>query len=117
MKEIKAYIRRSRVNGVVESLQRAGAPGVTLVDIHPVGYGYEPNYFEARFEDAFKRYRQWEVVKLEVVCSDRDVERLVGVVLEAGRTGEPGDGMVFVSEVSQAVRIRDGVSGDDFLAG
>lgn len=58
MKEIKAYICRSRVNGVVENLQRAGAPGIGLVEIHPVGYGYEPNYFKLRYEDAFKRYCQ-----------------------------------------------------------
>ena len=115
MKEIKAYVRRSRVNTVVESLQRAGAPGITLVDIHPVGYGYEPNYFEAQFENVVKRYRQWEVVKLEVVCTDEDADRLVAVIQEAGRTGQPGDGMIFVSEVARAVRIRDGASGEGFL--
>lgn len=58
MKEIKAYIRRSRVNAVVNKLQDAGAPGITIVEVHPVGYGYEPNYFERRFEeDVLKRYQ------------------------------------------------------------
>ena len=117
MNEIKAYVRRSQVNQVVASLERAGAPGITLVEVHPVGYGYEPDYFEAQFDDAIKRYRLWQVVKLEVVCADKDTDRLVRAILEAARTGQPGDGMVFVSEVSRAVRVRDGASGEDFLTG
>ncbi len=117
MNEIKAYVRRSQVNQVVASLERAGAPGITLVEVHPVGYGYEPDYFEAQFDDAIKRYRLWQVVKLEVVCADKDTDRLVRTILEAARTGQPGDGMVFVSEVSRAVRVRDGAAGEDFLAG
>lgn len=56
MKEIKAYIRRSNVNQVVERLQESGAPGITIVEIHPVGYGYEPNYFEAGFVDVIQRF-------------------------------------------------------------
>ena len=46
MKEIKAYIRRDEINEVVERLQRAGAPGVSVIEIHPVGYGYEASPFE-----------------------------------------------------------------------
>ena len=46
MKEIKAYVRRSEVNKIVAELQKADAPGITIVEVHPVGYGYEPNYFE-----------------------------------------------------------------------
>ena len=39
MKEIKAYIRQGEINDVVEGLQRAGAPGVSVIEIHPAGYG------------------------------------------------------------------------------
>lgn len=46
MKEIKVYIRRSCVNAVVKELQNAGGPGITIVEVDPVVYGYEPNYFE-----------------------------------------------------------------------
>ena len=46
MKEIKAYVRRDEINVVVEQLRRAGAPGVAVIEIHPVGYGYEANPFE-----------------------------------------------------------------------
>lgn len=112
MKEIKAYIRRACVNKVVSSLEQAGAPGITIVEVHPVGYGYEPNYFESDFEDAFKRYKHLAIVKLEVVCSDAELEKLIGVIRESCCTGDKGDGMIFVSNVVQAIRIRDGAAGE-----
>lgn len=115
MKEIKAYVRRSCINSLVEQLEKAGAPGITIVEVHPVGYGYEPNYFEPQFEDVFKRYRLLAIVKLEVVCAHRDVERLVQVLRKGCCTGDKGDGMIFVSEVSMAMRIRDGACGQEAL--
>ncbi len=115
MKEIKAYIQRCCVNPVVDALERASAPGISIVEIHPVGYGYEPNYFEFQFQDAYKRYSHLNVVKLEVVCADQDIDRLVQVVRETCHSGARGDGMIFVTEVSQAVRIRDGAIGEAAL--
>jgi nitrogen regulatory protein PII len=76
MKEIKAYTRRSRVNGGLNALNKADAPGITVVEVHPVGYSYEPNYFEPRFEKTvLKRYGYLEIVNLEVVCWDKDLEK------------------------------------------
>lgn len=111
MKEIKAYIRRDCVNQTVDELQRAGAPGVMIGEIHPVGYDYEPNYLAMRFEDAFGRYGYLRIVKLEVICEDHEAGRLVEVIRKECRTAGKGDGMVFVSEVSDAVRIGDGACG------
>lgn len=54
-------------------------------------------------------------MKLEVVCTDQDTDRLVKVVQQVCRSGASGDGMIFVTEVSQAVRIRDGVRGEAAL--
>ena len=108
MKEIKAYVRRSEVNKIVAELQKADAPGITIVEVHPVGYGYEPNYFEPRFEDAFRRYGYLAIVKIDAVCRDEEVEQLVGIIGREGHSGAAGDGMIFVSDVCQAVRIRNG---------
>jgi len=115
MKEIKAYVQREYVNRAVNELQNAGAPGITIVEIHPVGYGYEPNYFEPRFDDVFKRYNCLRIVKLEIVCADRDLDRLIEAIRKTCATGEKGDGMIFVSDVSGAVRIRDGARGEQNL--
>ena len=115
MKEIKAYVRRCCVNKLVTALEEAGAPGITIVDVHPVGYGYEPNCFEEHFEDAYKRYAYLRIVKVEIVCSDRDLKPLIEVIQRECRTGDKGDGMIFVADVAQAIRIRDGGIGDRVL--
>ncbi len=115
MKEIKAYVRRCCVNKTVAALEEAGAPGITIVDVHPVGYGYEPNLFEEHFDDAYRRYATLRIVKVEVVCADGDLSRLVDVIQGECRTGTQGDGMIFVANVTEAIRIRDGSSGDGVL--
>jgi nitrogen regulatory protein PII len=115
MKEIKAHVRRSEVNKIVAELEKAGAPGITIVEVHPVGYGYEPNYFEPRFEDAFRRYGYLAIVKIEAVCADKDLDRLVDVIEKEGHSGASGDGMIFVTDVCRAVRIRNGDRDDAAL--
>jgi nitrogen regulatory protein P-II 1 len=115
MKEIKAYVRRDLINQVVEQLTLAGAPGVSVIEIHPVGYGYEPSHFEPHFARMLERYRYLSIVKLEIFCPDWELERLIDMIQETCRTGGPGDGMIFISDVSDAVRIRDGCRGDGAL--
>ena len=115
MKEIKAYIRRDEINEVVEKLQAAGAPGVSVIEIHPVGYGYEANRFEPHGARLVDRYRYLAIVKLEIMCGDNQVDTLLEVVQSSCRTGNPGDGMLFVSNVIDAVRIRDGARGEHAL--
>ena len=113
MKEIKAYIRRDRAASAAERLGAVGARGITLVEVHAVGHGEEPNYF-VRSDDVFTRYRH-AMVKVEVVCADGDAERFVDVLCDAAHTGFRGDGLIFVSEVSDAVRIIDGSIGEKAL--
>ena len=115
MKEIKAYIRRDEVNEVVEKLQHAGAPGVSVIEMHPVGYGYEANPFEPHRARLVDRYRYLSIVKLEIMCCDDQLDTLLDAIQRSSSTGNPGDGMIFVSEIVDAVRIRDGVRGDGAL--
>ena len=115
MKEIRAYIRRNDIDEVIEHLRAAGAPGVSVIEIHPVGYGYEPNAFAPHAARLVQRYRYLAVVKLEIVCADDQAEQLVGVIQAECRTGEPGDGMIFVASIADAIRISDGTRGDTAL--
>jgi nitrogen regulatory protein P-II 1 len=115
MKEIKAYIRRDEINEVVERLQRAGAPGVSVIEIHPVGYGYEASPFEPHGARLVDRYRYLTIVKLEIMCADEQLEQILDVIQTSCGTGNPGDGMVFVSEIIDALRIRDGARGGPAL--
>jgi nitrogen regulatory protein P-II 1 len=109
MKEIKAYVRISKVDEVIHALRTSGAPGITVTRVHGVGYGYEPYLFTLAPSELKKTP---EVAKVEVVCTDECADSGVSVIVEAARTGDPGDGIVFVTPVERAVKIR---SGDEAL--
>ena len=108
MKEIKAYIRRDEVNEVVERLQRAGAPGVSVIEIHPIGYGYEANPFEPHGARLVDRYRYLTIVKLEIMCADEQLDTLLEVIQSSCGTGNPGDGMIFVNSGYGGIAARPG---------
>lgn len=112
MKEIKAYIRADAVERTVRALEIAKAPGITVTTVHPVGYGFDPNYF-AGTQDVTKLYPA--MAKIEVVCLDKDADRLVKVISGKACTGYKGDGMIFVSPVEEAVKIRTGEKGESAL--
>jgi nitrogen regulatory protein P-II 2 len=116
MKEIRAYIRRDAVNELAEKLRAAGAHGVSIIEIHPLGYGYDANPFERLKAGIVDRYRYLTIVKLEIVCTDAQVERLCDVIEQHCHSGVCGDGMIFVSDVVHAVRIRDHARGEAALA-
>jgi nitrogen regulatory protein P-II 1 len=105
MKEIKAYIRVAKVDEVIRELRSLGAPGITVTRVHGVGYGYESYLFTLAPSELKKAP---EVAKLEVVCEDHCAERAVEVIVQAARTGDPGDGIVFTTPVERAVKIRTG---------
>ena len=108
MKMLKAFVRTSRVDEVVRTLENAGAPGITISRVHGVGYGYEPLVFTLA-PSAY--HKTLEVSKIEVVCSESDCDRLIEAVTKAARTGVQGDGIVFVTPVERAIKIRSGDEG------
>lgn len=115
MKEIKAYIRRDQASQVAERLCEAGAPGVSIIEIHPLGYGYESNPFAPHAAKFADRYGYLRIVKLEIICSDAQLESLVRVIRQQCSTGNCGDGMIFVSEIVDAIKIQDGLRGESAL--
>lgn len=110
MKELKAYIRESRLKDVVRALRAAGATSLTVVKTVPMGAEVEPDYVDTLREVPVEHFGP--MMKLELVCEDPRVEEYVDIIREAARTGERGDGVVFVSPVEDAVRIRSGERGD-----
>ena len=105
MKEIKAYIKTERIEPVIQALEKAGAPGITVVEVPPVGYGFDANYFSHAKETA-KRY--FHITKLEVVCRDDEALTLLEAIRQSAYTGNKGDGVIFLSPVEKALKIRDG---------
>ncbi len=105
MKEIKAYIRCKKAEEVVHALEDAGVSGVTLIDVMAVGPNIDPKNYKYSI-DCVEKYQ--EVAKLEVICRDEDVDRLVNVIREAAYTGMQGDGIISVSDIDRVVKIRTG---------
>lgn len=108
MKEIKAYLRKEKVNDVVHALRHAGITRMTITHVWSLGTGVDPEDFRISFETGTQ---YTDKAKLELVCPEPDVDTLVPIIAENARTGDPGDGIIFVSPVGSAVKIRTAAEG------
>jgi len=107
MREIKAYIRRDKAEDVIDAVMREGVAGFTLIDV--CGLGAAASEQKTWSIEFCRNYSS--VVKLEIVCHNKDVERITEVIRERAWTGHQGDGMIFVAEIAEAIRIRTGDRG------
>lgn len=113
MREIKTYMRPEKVESVVRALHDAGVPHMTVLHVRSFGSGVDPDDRQLSLEAG-----EWytEKAKLEFVCSEAEVDVLVPIIEVKARTGKPGDGVVFVTAVERAVKVRTGVEGRDALS-
>ncbi len=113
MKKIEAIIRPLRLEAVQTALAEAGLSGLTLSDVRGCGRagGQRPDFFRGEVYIL----RLPPKVKLELTLRDSDVEEAIQIILEQARTGEEGDGKIFVLPMSEARRIRTGEEGDGVL--
>jgi nitrogen regulatory protein P-II 1 len=112
VKLIEAIIREERLDAVKMALEASGYFGMTVSEV--VGRGRQGGLT-----------LQWRVgeykvdllpkIKVEVVVLDEDVARILNVITTAARTGEMGDGKLFVLPVENAVRVRTGEEGDNAI--
>ena len=112
MKKIEAIIRPERLMAVSTMLQEMGMMGMNVSEI--LGHGSEIG------EVQVWRGREYKVdlhkkIKLEIVVSDTEVERAVGIIISEAQTGAIGDGRVFVTNVEAAYRIRTGETGHNAI--
>ena len=105
MKKITAIIRPEKVNDVLEALFRAEVRGLTLSPAQ--GHGGEIEQV-ASYRGTTVKMELVDKMRLEIGVSDDFVEPTIEAILGAARTGEVGDGKIFVSPVEQVVRIRTG---------
>ena len=112
MKKVEAIIRPDRLQSVQDALDGLGVSGLTVTDV--VGCGAQRGYTEV-YRGARANISLQRKVKVEAVVPDARVDAVVGAMLEAARTGEVGDGKIFVLPVDDAVRIRTGERGDDVV--
>jgi nitrogen regulatory protein P-II 1 len=114
MKEIKAFLRPERMDSVVHALDDAGFHAMTVIPVQAIGTLADPQRWHLATL-LMKRFSS--VYKLELICHDRDVDRALRLIRELGRSGQPGDGAVFVSSIERAVKIRTGEEGVDAIEG
>lgn len=106
MKEIKAYIKPKKVQIVVDSLRDAGFESVTLSKGEGTGAHKQKDAspsLDFHFTDS-------PIVKLELVCQNEEMEKAVQLICGKAKTPEPGDGIIYVSEIDNAYRIKTGKS-------
>ena len=112
MKKIECVIRPTKIDDVKAQLEEIGIVGMTVADVR--GYGKQRGRTE-KYRGNTYVVNLLPKVKLELIVPDNRAEEVIEVVLEASRTGEVGDGKIFVSTVEEAVRIRTGERGEDAI--
>ena len=105
MKLITCVIRPERLGAVKEALFRAGVTGITISRVS--GHGGETELIE-HYRGASIVLEFRDKVKVEMACSEPFVEATVQAILAAARTGEVGDGKIFVQPLERVIRIRTG---------
>lgn len=108
MKKVEAIIKPFKLEEVKEALSNVGIKGLTVIEVKGFGRqkGHKELYRGAEYEIEFL-----PKVKLEVVCSDEEVENVIEAIASSARTGRLGDGKVFVAPIEEVIRIRTGERG------
>ena len=112
MKKIEIIIRREKVDEVKNKLYEMGATGIMISNI--AGYGQNEGYVQ-KYRGRECTFQTVRKIKLELVVKDEQVGAMVQVVMDLARTGNPGDGRIYVYDVSEVIRIRTGERGSDAL--
>ena len=112
MKKIEAIIRTFKLDDVKNALNEQRMLGMTVTEVR--GFGRQKGHTEV-YRGAEYTVDFLPKVKIEIVARDEDVDRIVGVIIAAARSGQVGDGKIFVTDVNQAIRIRTGETGDTAL--
>lgn len=112
MKKIEAIIRHFKAEEVKEALVAAGVQGMTVSEVRGFGRqkGHKETYRGAEYTVDFL-----PKVKIEAIVADNLCDAALTAITEAARTGQVGDGKIFVSDISSVVRIRTGETGDAAL--
>ena len=112
MKRVEAIIRHHRLEDVKDALAASGVLGMTVSEVRGFGRqrGRKETYRGAEYSVDFI-----PKVHVEVIVPERIVPDVVDTIVKAARTGNVGDGKIFVSDLAEVIRIRTGESGVEAL--
>jgi nitrogen regulatory protein P-II 1 len=112
MKKVEAIVRHYKLEDVKAALVKAGFHGMTVTEVR--GFGRQKGHKET-FRGAEYQVDFVPKVKLEMAVDDADARKVVDTILNTARSGQIGDGKIFVSDLSEVIRIRTGESGTTAL--
>jgi nitrogen regulatory protein P-II 2 len=112
MKLITAIIKPFKLEEVRDALSRVGVLGMTITEVK--GYGRQKGHTEL-YRGAEYAVNFLPKIRIEVVVPDEDADKVVDAIGSAAKTGQIGDGKIFVTPIEQALRIRTGETGADAL--
>jgi nitrogen regulatory protein P-II 1 len=112
LKKIEAIIRPFKVDDVREALAEIGIKGMTIIEVK--GYGRQKGHTE------LYRGSEYQIdflpkVKIEIVVKDSLLDKVVSTLLNSAKTGQVGDGKIFISTIDEVIRVRTEESGDAAL--
>ena len=108
MRKIEAIIRPEKLDAVKEALEAKSHHSMTVYDVEGRGRqkGIQLEWRVGTYNVEFL-----PKIKIEIICTGTDCQEIVDTICEAAQTGEVGDGKIFVSEITDVVRIRTRESG------
>jgi nitrogen regulatory protein PII len=112
MKKIEAFIRHEAFEPIRSELLERGFPSLSLLEAK--GSGRQKGIVE-QYRGSTLTVNVRPKIKIEIVVEDKDKGLVVETILKHARTGEVGDGKIFVLPVEEAIRIRTGEEGDEVL--
>ena len=112
MKKIEAIIKPFKLDEVKEALHEIGLKGITVTEVK--GFGRQKGHTEL-YRGAEYVVDFLPKVKIEIVLDDNLLEKAIEAIVQAARTGRIGDGKIFISDISNAIRIRTGESGNEAI--
>jgi nitrogen regulatory protein P-II 1 len=112
VKKIEAVVRHFKLEEVKEALIEAGVQGMTVTEVRGFGRqkGHKEQYRGAEYSVDFL-----PKVKLEVIVADDQAKPVIETIVRTARTGQIGDGKIFVTDLAETVRIRTGESGTEAI--
>jgi|SRR5690554_379938 len=111
MKRIEAIIRKTKFEEVKEALHEAGIEFFSFWDVRGVGQAREGRIYRGIVYDTSKIER----TMLVIIVRDKNVKKTVDAIFSTARTGEIGDGKIFITPIEESIRIRTGETGDESL--
>ena len=112
MKKIEAIIRPFKLEEVKEALIEEGIRGLTISEVR--GYGRQKGHTET-YRGSEYRIEFVPKIKIEIIVDDSMLEKVIEVISTHAKTGQVGDGKIFISNIEDAIRIRTDESGPEAL--